>query len=800
MKLLARPGRMMIVFLLLLAAFGPVQVARGAPQAAGTEPAPTNAPEAVTVWSQQATEQLTAQRLRFAAPSRNEADFRSLAALSEQFETRFRPFLEDARALDRLSETALHDTETELQRVAEVMEALKSRLSERSVDLEERLRVLSEMRTRVRTFREDESATAFPAALEARLDQIAAETNELQRVAEARLNEVVSASNELLAIEAAVIALDGNIAAAKTRRLQDLLTFQHLPLWQISGSSVVRSAQAATRFANQHVPEVLTRFAVDHGARIVLQVVLLVPMLWLVLTLRRFHGADPSTQGQSRALRRPISAALFVVLLATPMWYPEAPSVVLQLATALLIVPMLRLLTLYVDRQLWPQLFVLTALFVVDRFMSAFVLEITVQRVALLLLSLATAATLAWSLVGHIDRHFGIREPRQKWVRFLFHVGIGLSTASVIFNVLGNVNLALVLQSGTLRSLLLAAGLRAAVLLMNEVADLVIQSLSRRGFRSVATHRAALLVSTSRLTTFLSIVTWAYYSSKDLQVASFAWGALSTMLSAEWTIGAVTLSVSRIVAFAIAVWLAIQASRITRAVLEDDVLPKFALPRGVPNAISTIANYTLVMIGVLVGAGILGVSLTSLTLLLGALGVGIGFGLQNIVNNFVSGLILVFERPLQVGDAVEFRQLSGIVTQVGIRASRIRTFSGSEVIVPNGELASNELVNWTLSDRRRRLEATVGAAYGTDPERVKTVLRELLDGDPDVLKQPAPMVVFEAFGESSLDFKVLFWIWDFDQGLVMKDRINTGIALAFKEAGIEIPFPQRDLHLRTPPG
>jgi small-conductance mechanosensitive channel len=206
-----------------------------------------------------------------------------------------------------------------------------------------------------------------------------------------------------------------------------------------------------------------------------------------------------------------------------------------------------------------------------------------------------------------------------------------------------------------------------------------------------------------------------------------------------------------------------------------------------------------VLIGLLIGAGILGISFSSLTLIVGALGVGIGFGLQNIVNNFVSGLILVFERPVQVGDAVQFDQMSGVVTQIGFRASRIRTYSGSEVIVPNGDLVSRQLINWTLSDRRRRLELPVTVAYGSDCELVERTLLQAASGDKEVMVEPQPVAVLENFGPTALEFRLYCWVADYDVGLHVKNRLNHAIIRGLLEAGVEVPGARREVFMMPPP-
>jgi small-conductance mechanosensitive channel len=222
-----------------------------------------------------------------------------------------------------------------------------------------------------------------------------------------------------------------------------------------------------------------------------------------------------------------------------------------------------------------------------------------------------------------------------------------------------------------------------------------------------------------------------------------------------------------------------------------------SLPRGVPAAISMLINYTIIALGFLIALSVAGFDLNRFAIVLGALGVGIGFGLQNVVNNFISGLILIFERPIQVGDVVELTDLIGNVKRIGIRSSTIRTFDGSEVIVPNANLISNEVINWTLSDKLRRIQINVGTAYGSNPEEVLKILKNILSANPEILDQPEPMILFQEFGDSSLNFNLRFWTAAPETWLRLRSDISVEIFKAFKENNIEIPFPQRDLHLKS---
>jgi len=188
--------------------------------------------------------------------------------------------------------------------------------------------------------------------------------------------------------------------------------------------------------------------------------------------------------------------------------------------------------------------------------------------------------------------------------------------------------------------------------------------------------------------------------------------------------------------------------------------------------------------------------LTNISIILGAFSVGIGFGLQNIFNNMVSGLILAFERPIKVGDIVQVGELMGTVKSIGLRSSNVRSFDGAEVIVPNGNLISNQMINWTKSDSLRRMDIRVGVAYGTDPEAVLKLMEETTVDYTEVRKHPAPKAYFLGFGESALDFRLLAWV-HLDIRLEVESQLKVDINRRLKEAGIEIPFPQRDLHIRS---
>jgi small-conductance mechanosensitive channel len=269
------------------------------------------------------------------------------------------------------------------------------------------------------------------------------------------------------------------------------------------------------------------------------------------------------------------------------------------------------------------------------------------------------------------------------------------------------------------------------------------------------------------------------------------------VFSTPLELGNLRVSLGSLVIFGFAIWGSFQVSKAVRFIFQEDVFPRMKLPRGVPYAASNAMHYAILMLGFFVAIMAAGVDLSSFAIIGGALGVGVGFGLQNVVNNFVSGLILLFERPVQVGDRVEVGTVIGVIQRIGIRSSTLRTFDGAEVIVPNSNLISDQVTNWTLSDRRRRIVVPIGVAYGTDPQLVLDLLLDLASKHPDVIGDPEPQAFFMAHGESSLDFELRAWTDRFEDWVRIKSDLSVAINRALAEADIEIPFPQRDLHIRS---
>jgi len=303
-----------------------------------------------------------------------------------------------------------------------------------------------------------------------------------------------------------------------------------------------------------------------------------------------------------------------------------------------------------------------------------------------------------------------------------------------------------------------------------------------------------------RLTRVLRVVVIVYSTFYLLKV----WGLFESV-SEGWQevtglgmrVGEVEITLEMVLVAVVAIYASTAASWGIRSVLEAEVFPRQAFDRGIRDSIKKILHYCFIVFGVFLALMVTGVELKNFAVLAGAFGIGIGFGLQNIVNNFVSGLILLFERPIKVGDLLIVDEEWGSVRKIGLRSTVVTTLDESEIIVPNSMLISEKVTNWSLSSPLCRVTVPVGVAYGSDVPLVLEILTGVGGDIDEVMEDPEPSALFSGFGNSSLDFELRVWISDVRDRLRVRSAVCQYVDRRFREEGVEIPFPQRDLHLRS---
>lgn len=237
-----------------------------------------------------------------------------------------------------------------------------------------------------------------------------------------------------------------------------------------------------------------------------------------------------------------------------------------------------------------------------------------------------------------------------------------------------------------------------------------------------------------------------------------------------------------------------------RGILVNKILLKANVEIGVRATIGTVSKFIIIVIGAIIIVQSAGIDLTSLTLIAGALGVGIGFGLQNVTDNFISGIIILFEKPIKVGDRIEVGDVQGDVISISFRATQVLTNDNISIIVPNSEFISSRVINWSHNDHNIRFRIPVGVSYNEDPSKIKQILLEVAGRNEHVLKIPEPTVLFDEYGDSSLNFYLAVWTTSHtNRPRVLKSELYFEIFEKFKEHQVEIPFPQRDIHIKSQP-
>jgi small-conductance mechanosensitive channel len=284
------------------------------------------------------------------------------------------------------------------------------------------------------------------------------------------------------------------------------------------------------------------------------------------------------------------------------------------------------------------------------------------------------------------------------------------------------------------------------------------------------------------------VILWIYDSRLE---------AAKAFISFSFTLGSWRISVGLIIGAMALLYGALLISWSIQSMIMENTWGPYTFESGFKYSVARLVHYAIVFVAFILALSLLGFEMTKLTIMLSALGVGIGFGLRSIVSDFVSGIILLFERPVRVGDYIEFNNESAQIKNIGLRASKVRRLDKAEIAIPNSTLTNNPITNWTFSDRILRLCFPIGVAYGSDVALVRETLLGCARDQDWVLKRPEPQAYFRKFGESTLLFELRVFIANYADRFRIESDLNQEIDKRFRMAGIEIAFPQRDLHLRS---
>jgi small-conductance mechanosensitive channel len=294
-------------------------------------------------------------------------------------------------------------------------------------------------------------------------------------------------------------------------------------------------------------------------------------------------------------------------------------------------------------------------------------------------------------------------------------------------------------------------------------------------------HGPLLLARAERVLRAVAFLVWLVLTLRALGVWTVLAGVAGGWWQAKLSIGSMHPEVRDIASFVLTLWITFLLSRFVRFVLDEEIFPNLRLERGLPYAIKRVVHYAILLAGIVIALGAIGVDMTKFTILAGAFSVGIGFGLQNIVNNFISGLIVLFERPIKVGDTIEVDGQTGRVERIGIRASVMRSTAGSEVIIPNGKLISDKVINWTLSNGHRQLSVPVILKPDADAARARELVLDVARRNEQVLQSPAPEVLFVRRAIDQIEFELRAWTDALDNWMEVKSDLTSEIDTVLRQ-------------------
>lgn len=516
----------------------------------------------------------------------------------------------------------------------------------------------------------------------------------------------------------------------------------------------------------------------------------LLTALFLIILMLKNHTRLKKSERLRCLVSRPISAGVFFGFIIVSILYKWIPEI-WQLFFLTVLCLSFALLISTVIKETWKKGFIYASLFLIVTFrlMSVLLLPISFLRLVTLLTALAGLIVCGW---------WAARTRRRQDSLFItlgFYGAFLVLVVVVISNIWGQVEIAEYMFTPFITSGLLLVVAWLMMYLASGILELVLKGTTIQRIKFVQWNADTLL---KQLIVFSNVFIGIFilsFSLVTLRIYESPFDAINGMLSLGITLGEQQITLGLLIfALGIIVGAYFISWLVQKAVIEG-ILNRRNVSKGVQLSITRLFHYAIVSVGFLFAIFTLGFELTQFVIIISALGVGIGFGLQSFVNNFICGLILLFERPVRVGDYVDLNGQWAIIKRIGLRSTTVETFDRANIIIPNNDLINNQVTNWTLSDRFVRVIIPVGVAYGSDVAQVFETLLKCAKSHPNVVEKPDPQVLFRKFGDSSLDFELRVWTSDVDNRLTLISDLHREIDREFREAGIVIAFPQRDIHL-----
>ncbi len=604
-----------------------------------------------------------------------------------------------------------------------------------------------------------------------------------------RQNRVLDLQNRVHTLLDRVDASQEIVERALAAALKTLFVRESAPLWAPEAQAAPdlpgrwRAARAEQMRLSREFVDAHTILFASHAA---VFLALLALFLFLRRTVHRWTEDEPHLKRAAPIFDVPVATALVLSFLVMGGRYEGAPNLVHAGVSALALLPTIVLLRRLLARRLYLVLWSLAVFTLLDQIRTATTALPTVNR--WIFCGEMVGAAGVFLFLIRLQRGSGpaARSSLGKWIPAVFAIAVAVFLAALGADVLGYARLGTLFGTAALRSAYTAVFLYALLRVLDGLTVITLRVRPVSASRIAQTHRDQVQAQVYNIFRLGAIFLWLRYTLEQVPLLTSVYERTVSELGKEHTLGSISLSLEKVLGFAVAIWLSLLISRVLRFFLSEEVYERVQLAPGLPYAISTMLNYLVLFIGSLVALGVLGVPLAKFSLVAGAFSVGLGFGLQNIINNFVSGIILLFERPVKVGDVIQFGDSTGEVRRIGIRASIIRTREGSDIILPNGNLISNQVTNWTYADRRRAVEVALTIAAGPDPNHVIEILKAAATKEPATEDQPAPEVYITGITAGGLSLIVRAWTHRYEDWIEVRSELNVTLLTTLARENIKL--------------
>jgi small-conductance mechanosensitive channel len=641
--------------------------------------------------------------------------------------------------------------------------------------------------------------TPAPAPVLARVREVASEVSKVRKAMLERRARVLALQSQSAEVGGRAAQATLALTEASDRAAARLFFADSPPLWQ-TNPFAAGALELPDSDADEAVSETtaLINYVRAYHHNFVVHATVFILLTGLLYLIRRkvrvLSQTDSNLKRTGKIFEMPIVSALLISLLLAAWFYPRAPRTFWIIGGILSAIPTLVFSWRVIDRHLYPVLYAVIGFYVINRLRAVLTPLPILWRWALLaetaLFLIAVALTL---------RQSRRRENAPEWattrvwraVRYGAWFGLAVFTVVLAANLIGYVRLADLLAATAFFSAFSAVVAHALTRVGEGLlhALLCVPPLSYLGM--VRRHTPLLTSRINRFLKWCAFVVWLGLTLRALGMLEPLLRQSRVLWDANLPLGTLQTSVGSVITFVLTVWAAVLLSRLARFVLEEEIFPNLHLERGLPYAINRVVHYLVLLSGFVIALGAMGVDMTKFTILAGAFSVGIGFGLQNIVNNFISGLIVLFERPIKVGDTVEIDGQTGRVQRIGIRASVVQSTSGAEVIIPNGKLISDKVINWTLSGGRRQISISVLLKLDVDVARARELVLTVARRNKKVLQTPPPEVLFVRRGIDQLEFELRAWTDALDSWMEVKSDMTTEINEALRHNEIVGKVPDQ---------